>query len=512
MRTLYHFNGGVHPPTHKAESTQTPIAQAGLPSQLVVPLHQHAGSSAKPTVQVGDRVLKGQLFGMPEGSVSSAVHAPTSGTVTAIDMQVVAHPSGLPDLCVTLIPDGRDEWIPRVSTDYLTADHAELRLLLRLAGVVGLGGAVFPSDLKLRPGKQQVKTLVLNGAECEPYITCDDMLMRERADEIVRGAEMMRHMLDADEVLIGIEDNKPEAIAAMQKAVSASSFSKMEVVVVPTIYPGGGAKQLIRVLTGIEVAAGVRSTDLGVQCFNVATAYSAHRAIEHGEPLISRIVTVTGNVQHAQNFEVLIGTPVNELVALAGAKPDTNGHIMGGPMMGVQLPSDRVAVTKATNCIIESSPALFPPPPPEMPCIRCTRCVEVCPAELQPQDLYWFAKSRNFGKAQEFSLFDCIECGACSYVCPSNIPLVQYYRFAKSEIWANEREKEAANLARERHEFHLLRIERDKQDKADKLAQKEKAAAAAKAAAVASAEAAAIEALRAQVREIAHPDTELPKE
>jgi len=522
MRTLYHFNGGVHPPTYKAESTRTPIAQAGLPSRLLVPLHQHAGSSAKPTVQVGDRVLKGQIFGMPEGSVSSAVHAPTSGTVTAIDMQVVAHPSGLPDLCVTLIPDGRDEWIPRVSTDYLTADHAELRLLLRLAGVVGLGGAVFPSDLKLRPGKQKVKTLVLNGAECEPYITCDDMLMRERADEIVRGAEMMRHMLEADEVLIGIEDNKPEAIAAMQAAVSASLFTKLEVVAVPTIYPGGGAKQLIRVLTGIEVAAGVRSTDLGVQCFNVATAYSAHRAIEHGEPLISRIVTVTGNVQYAQNFEVLIGTPVNELVALAEARPDTNGYIMGGPMMGVQLPSDRVTVTKASNCIIASSPALFPPPPAALPCIRCTRCVDVCPAELQPQDLYWFAKAKNFGKAQEFNLFDCIECGACSYVCPSNIPLVQYYRFAKSEIWANEREKDAANLARERHEFHLLRIERDKQDKADKLAQKEKAALAAKAAAAAQpqaetgtgsgSDAAAIDTLRAQVRETVRPDSEQTKE
>jgi electron transport complex protein RnfC len=517
MRTLYHFNGGVHPPTHKTESTRQPIVQAGLPSQLIVPLHQHAGNTAKPTVKVGDHVLKGQLFGMPEGSVSSAVHAPTSGTITAIDMQVVAHPSGLADLCISITPDGRDEWIPRTTTNYLNTPAEELRQLLRLSGVVGLGGAVFPSDLKLRPGKHKVKTMVLNGAECEPYITCDDMLMRERADEIVRGAEMMRYMLDAGDVLIGIEDNKPEAIAAMQKAVRENNFSKMEVIAVPTIYPGGGAKQLIRVLTGIEVASGVRSTDLGVQCFNVATAYSAHRAIEHGEPLISRIVTVTGNVRHAQNFEVLIGTPVNELVALAGAKPDTNGHIMGGPMMGVPLPSDRVAVTKATNCIIESSPALFPPRAAEMPCIRCTRCVEVCPAELQPQDLYWFSKAKNFGKAQEFNLFDCIECGACSYVCPSNIPLVQYYRFAKSEIWANEREKDAANLARERHEFHLMRIEREKQDKADKLALKEKAALAAKAAAAqalpnTATDTSAIDALRAQVREIAHPEAGQQKE
>jgi Na+-translocating ferredoxin:NAD+ oxidoreductase subunit C len=515
MRTLFHFKGGVHPPTHKAESTQQPIAQSPLPSRLVVPLHQHAGNSAKPAIKVGDRVLKGQLFGMPEGSVSSSVHAPTSGTVTAIDMQIIAHPSGMPDLCVTIIPDGLDEWINRKCTDYLTTPPEELRLLLRLSGVVGLGGAVFPSDLKLRPGKQKVKTLVLNGAECEPYITCDDMLMRERAKEIVQGAEMMRLMLDADEVLIGIEDNKPEAITAMRNALNHAAIRNMEVVTVPTIYPGGGAKQLIRVLTGIEVASGVRSTDLGVQCFNVATAYSAYRAIAHGEPLISRTVTVTGNVLHAQNFEVLIGTPVNELVALAGYKPDTNGHIMGGPMMGVALPSDRVTVTKATNCIIASSPTLFPPRPTEMACIRCTRCAEVCPAELQPQDLYWFSKAKNFGKAQEFNLFDCIECGACSYVCPSSIPLVQYYRFAKSEIWANEREKDAANLARERHEFHLHRIEREKQDKAEKLALKEKAALAAKAAATpaeASSDSAAIEALRAQVREIARTDSAQTKE
>jgi electron transport complex protein RnfC len=257
----------------------------------------------------------------------------------------------------------------------------------------------------------------------------------------------------------------------------------MEVIAVPTLYPGGGAKQLIRVLTGIEVAAGVRSTEKGVQCFNVATAYSVWRAITYGEPLLSRIVTVTGNVEHAQNFEVLLGTPVNELVAQAGSKPDTDRHIMGGPMMGVDLPSGEVGVTKATNCIIEASPALFPPPPPVLPCIRCARCADVCPADLQPQDIYWFAKARDFGKAQEYSLFDCIECGACAYVCPSHIPLVQYYRFAKSEIWQREKEQQAAEIARERHEFRQFRIEREKQEKAERLAQKEKAALAAKAAA-----------------------------
>ena len=475
MRSIFKVHGGVHPPTHKAESTQSAIALAALPSKLVIPLHQHVGVRAKPCVQIGDQVLKGQVIGKAQGRLSSTVHASTSGTVSAVDLQMVAHHSGLPDLCVTIIPDGKDEWIEHRGVDYKQMPHTELRHLLRLAGIVGLGGAVFPSDVKAYSNKHKIKTMVLNGAECEPYITCDDMLMRERADDMLRGAELLRELLYADEVLIGIEDNKPEAIAAMQQAVQNGKFAHMEVITVPTMYPSGGAKQLIRILTGIEVAAGVRSTEMGVQCFNVATAYTAWRAIAHGEPLLSRVVTVTGNVERAQNFDVLLGTPVDELVAQVGNKRDTDRYIMGGPMMGVDLPAASVGVTKATNCIIAASPALFPPPLPALPCIRCTRCADVCPAELQPQDLYWFAKSNNFGKAQSFHLFDCIECGACAYVCPSQIPLVQYYRYAKSEITAREHESKAAELARERHEFRQQRIEREKREKAEKLAQKEKA-------------------------------------
>ena len=482
MRPIYKFHGGVHPSTHKTESTQSAIAQAKLPTKLVIPLHQHVGVRAKPCVQIGERVLKGQVIGNAQGRLSSTVHASTSGTVSAIDLQLVAHHSGLPDLCVTIIPDGKDEWIVHSGVDYKQTPHTELRHLLRLAGIVGLGGAVFPSDIKAYSNKHKIKTMVLNGAECEPYITCDDMLMRERADDMLRGAELLRELLYADEVLIGIEDNKPEAIAAMRQAVQNGNYTHMEVMTVPTMYPSGGAKQLIRLLTGIEVAAGVRSTEKGVQCFNVATAYTAWRAIAHGEPLLSRIVTVTGNVEHAQNFDVLLGTPVEELVALAGNKPGTDRYIMGGPMMGVDLPTASVGVTKATNCIIAASPALFPPPLPALPCIRCTRCADACPAELQPQDLYWFAKAKNFGKAQDFHLFDCIECGACAYVCPSHIPLVQYYRFAKSEISARDQESRAAEIARERHEYRQFRIEREKQEKAAKLAQKEKLAMAEKAA------------------------------
>jgi electron transport complex protein RnfC len=361
--------------------------------------------------------------------------------------------------------------VERELFDWHAASPGEVRDFLRDAGVVGLGGAVFPSHLKLSPGKSGVTdTLVINGAECEPFITCDDMLMRAEPEGILRGALIMQRMLVAKHVLVGIEDNKPEAAAALQAAAKALAHPSLEVVVVPTRYPAGGAKQLIRVLTGIEVPHGSRSTDYGVQCFNVATALAVWRALEQGEPLTRRIVTVAGNVERPRNFDVAIGTPISHLFAAAGLKPDTDKLIMGGPMMGIPLPNIEAPVVKAMNCLLASSPALFPPPEPEMPCIRCGECARACPADLQPFELYWHSRARNFGRAQEYHLFDCIECGCCAYVCPSHIPLVDYYRYAKSEIWAREREKEAADSARERFEFRNWRAEREKEEKAAKLA------------------------------------------
>jgi electron transport complex protein RnfC len=331
--------------------------------------------------------------------------------------------------------------------------------------------------------------LVINGAECEPFITCDDLLMRERAEEVVRGIGIFRDLLQPKKVLIGIEDNKPEAAAAMRAAVEALG-EDFAVVQVPTLYPAGGAKQLIRVLTGKEVPAAKRSTDLGVQCFNVATAYTAWRAIAHGEPVVSRLVTISGNVQEPRNYEVLIGTPMGELLKLARPNPDTDGIVMGGPMMGFIVPNTDVPVVKATNCLIAHSERIFPPKAPEMPCIRCGACAQACPHELQPFELYWFSRAKNFGKTQEYAIFDCIECGCCAFVCPSRIPLVQYFRFSKSEIWARERDKNAADAAKARFEFKQLRDEREKAEKAEKLA-KAAAAQAAKKAAEAAAAAAA---------------------
>jgi electron transport complex protein RnfC len=334
---------------------------------------------------------------------------------------------------------------------------------------------VFPSAVKLDPGAtHHCPTLILNGGECEPWITCDDVLMRLHADDILQGVAIMRHLLGSTEVLIGVEDNKAEALAAMQAAAQRLDFA-VEVVAVPTIYPAGGAKQMIETLTGKQVPSGRLSTDIGIQVFNVGTAHALARAVHHGEPLISRLVTVTGHVLRPQNFEVLIGTPMHTLITLAGDRDGTTGVVMGGPMMGMPMPDLDVPVVKATNCILVKSAELFPPLPKALPCIRCTRCADACPAELQPQELFRFAKAGDFGRAQEYHLFDCIECGCCSYVCPSHIPLVDFYRYAKSEIWAREREKRAADLARERHEFRQFRLEREKKEKAEKLAAKAQA-------------------------------------
>jgi Na+-translocating ferredoxin:NAD+ oxidoreductase subunit C len=491
LMNLFKFKGGVKPPTNKTQSTTLPIAVAPLPSRLIVPLHQSIGGTPRPVVEAGDTVLKGQLIGEADGWISAAVHAPTSGTVIEVAMHVQPHPSGLDALCVVIEPDGRDQWITRTPLDYAAMTPEAVREHLQQSGVVGLGGAVFPTHGKLTASKTvPMEELIINGAECEPFITCDDLLMRERAEEVVRGIGIFRDLLQPKKVLIGIEDNKPEAAAAMRAAVAAQNET-FTVVQVPTLYPAGGAKQLIRVLTGKEVPASKRSTDLGVQCFNVATAYTAWRAIAHGEPVVSRLVTVTGNVHHPRNYEVLIGTPMDELLKLAQPHPDTDGIIMGGPMMGFLVPQASVPVVKATNCLIARDDRLFPPKAPEMPCIRCGACAEACPHELQPFEMYWFSRAKNFGKTQEYNIFDCIECGCCSFVCPSRIPLVQYFRFAKSEIWAREREKNAADQAKTRFEFKQLREEREKAEKAAKLAKAAAAQAAKKAAEAAAAASAA---------------------
>jgi Na+-translocating ferredoxin:NAD+ oxidoreductase subunit C len=473
LSQIFKFPGGVHPPEHKLESTGTPIQKVPVPKMLVLPLRQHVGHIPKVLVKSGDHVLKGQLLAEANGYISAAVHAPTSGTLVAIDEQVIPHPSGLPDLCITMESDGKDEWLKHEPLDYRNMQRSELIQRITESGIVGLGGATFPTHVKLRAdARNPVTTLILNGAECEPYITCDDLLMRERADEIIQGAVIMQTLLGSSECLIGIEDNKPEAVAAMNEAITRADFPA-KVVVVPTLYPSGDSRRLIALLTGKESPAKGRTTEIGVQCFNVATAQSLYRFMAHGETVVSRVVTLTGNVARPGNYEALLGTSVKDLLEAAGGiRSNTDDYVMGGPMMGFSLPSVEVPMTKAMNCVIASTPNLFPPPPMEMPCIRCVACAEACPVNLQPQELYWYSKSNNLEKAQEYQLFDCIECGCCSYVCPSHIPLVQYYRYAKSETIAQDRAKRSADLARIRNDERLARIEREKLQRAQKHAQR----------------------------------------
>jgi electron transport complex protein RnfC len=478
LTRLWTFRGGVHPDQHKVESTRLPIQQPRLPARLILPLHQHIGEPAEAVVARGERVLKGQTIARADGYVSAPVHAPTSGTVVDIGDYAIPHPSGLSAPCIVIEPDGEDAWCEHGGiADYRALEPSALRNVIREAGIVGLGGAGFPTYIKLNPGhRKSIDTLILNGAECEPYITCDDVLMRERAGEVVSGLAIIAHALQARESVIAIEDNKPEAIEAMRAAVEG--VGNMRVVQVPTIYPSGDSKLLALILTGKEVPSNKLSLHIGLTCVNVGTTYAVHRAIRHGEPLLSRIVTVTGGaIGRPCNVEALLGTPMSELITEYEGRPDSLASlIMGGPMMGFAVHRPDVPVIKTTNCVLAAAAADLPPVKPVMPCIRCGACAESCPANLLPQQLYWFAKTKDLEKVQKYDLFDCIECGCCSYVCPSNIPLVQYFRYAKGDIWVQEREKEKAGLARRRHEARLARLAREKAERESRRQQKKPAA------------------------------------
>lgn len=491
LRHLWSFPGGIKLSGHKSLSNHQPISTAKIAKQLIIPLSQHIGHPAESVVNVGDKVLKGQVLGYASGPVSAPVHASGSGTVVAIEEHLIPHPSGLSALCVFIDTDGYEQWLecsPLISdsssTDnkQKTVTHKSIATLsshqinqqIANAGVVGLGGALYPSAAKLNTAeKMHADTLIINAAECEPYITCDDVLMRQRPEEVILGILLLKKVIGAKKCLIGIENNKPEAYQALLNTISGYNNShteaQIEIVQVPTLYPAGGEKQLIQVLTGREVPSQGLPMDIGIICHNVATAAAVYHAVYRGEPLISRIVTITGGaIKQPQNMEVPLGTPIRDILNQAGLDEDkVEKIIMGGPMMGFSLPSIDTPVTKATNCILVSEKDELATPPPAMPCIRCARCSDSCPMSLLPQQMYWYAKARDLEKVQDYNIFDCIECGCCSYSCPSNIPLVQYFRYAKTEIWDDERERNKANIARDRHEFREERLEKAKQAKAE---------------------------------------------
>ncbi|WOB97844.1 electron transport complex subunit RsxC [Providencia sp. PROV046] len=461
---IWDFKGGIHPPEMKLQSSQTPMRIASVPNELIIPLQQHLGPEGELIVQVGDSVLKGQPLTKGLGR-TVPVHASTSGVITAIEPMVTAHPSGLKELCVRIAADGHDIWCTlSPEPNYIQLTRAELLQKIEQAGIAGLGGAGFPTASKLAGGQDAIKTLIINAAECEPYITADDRLMQEHAQEVIEGCRVLQHLLTPDQVLIGIEDNKPEAIRALKDAVT-SQDKQIFIRVIPTKYPSGGAKQLTKILTGKEVPSGARSSQIGVLMQNVGTVVAIKRAVVDGQPLIERVVTVTGEaISKPGNFWARLGTPVKHLLQQSGFNPGPEQMvIMGGPLMGFTLPDLNVPVVKICNCLLVPTMEEMGPKALEEACIRCGLCVDACPAGLLPQQLYWFSKGDEHEKAQKHNLFDCIECGACAYVCPSNIPLVQYYRQEKAEIREIAQEERRAAEAKLRFEAKQLRMERDKQ-------------------------------------------------
>ncbi|MCG7586198.1 electron transport complex subunit RsxC [Photobacterium sp. OFAV2-7] len=468
---LWDFPGGIHPPEQKALSSHSEIAEAKIPNELVLPLKQHIGAVGDVLVTAGDKVLKGQALTHADVALSVPVHAPTSGTIKAIKPHTIAHPSGLSDLCIIIEPDGKDTWGEKTTiADYRQAEAADLIDHIRLQGISGMGGAGFPAGRKLQSGLGKTDILIINAAECEPYITADDRLMQDNARDVVEGIRILNHILAPKLTIIGIEDNKPEAIEALQRCISEEDGIVIRAI--PTKYPSGGEKQLIKVLTGKEVPTKGIPADIGIMMHNVGTTYAIKRAVVDGEPLIQRVVTVTGKTfKQPGNTWALLGTPVNFLLERFGYKADKKlpRVIMGGPMMGFTLPHCNVPITKIANCILAPTRKEISPTNHEMSCIRCTACAEACPVSLLPQQLQWYAKDQDYAKCEEYNLFDCIECGACAYVCPSEIPLVQYYRQAKAEIRQRKQDEVNAERAKQRFEAKKARLERDKAERENRF-------------------------------------------
>ena len=471
---LHKFHGGMLLDGHKTESLAQGLQQASLPGQLFLPLNQHIGEVNNPLIKPGEHVLRGQLIAASSSPISAPLHAPTSGTIGEITAHPVPHPSGQSDACMVIDVDGKDQAIAAesINSDKLTVP--ELIHQIRQAGIVGLGGASFPTAAKLaRANDSGIDSLIINGVECEPYITCDDILMQTHAQALVKGIDYLQRILKPNSTLIGIEDNKPDAIEAINRALASQSLDNTFVVGIPALYPAGGEKQLIEILTGKQIPKAKLAFDIGIFCQNVGTCVAISRALDQNQPLISRIVTISGDgIRQPGNWEVRLGTPVHHMIELAGGyRGDVNQHhlVMGGPMMGFSLYTDRVPIVKASNNILVMRQQTIPRHPGNhAECIRCSKCTDVCPAQLLPQQLYWHARAKAYDKTEEFNLFDCIECGCCSAVCPSEIPLVQYYRAAKSEIRAAQQAQFNSDRARVRFEFHEKRLLLKKQQQEER--------------------------------------------
>lgn len=475
MQTKAQFSltGGVHPAENKRQSSETDIVICPIPEQLMIPLSMHAGKDAIPMVSVGDKINCGQDIAEADSAISAFINSPVSGTITDIRKVPVVNRSGLEETVLVIADD--KNCICHYNTVHEWRHYSPEQLLekMRLAGVVGLGGAGFPIDQKINSSRSVSHTLLLNGAECEPFISCDDRAMREFSINVLEGAVILSRILGCEHIQIAIEDNKPEAIAIMvdniKKCHDKCEANKIniEVIEIPTRYPSGGERQLIEIITGKQVPSGSYPSALGYTVQNVGTALAVYDAIVLDKPLIDRIVTVTGNgVSKPGNYRVTIGTPIRYLLEFAGwDESRTETLIHGGPMMGYSIPDPDRPISKISNCIIAGTLEEFPKPLPERNCIRCGQCADACPVSLLPQQLLWFSKSGDTEKALQHKLMDCIECGACAYVCPSQIPLVDYYRYLKSECKSKAASKLKSEQSKQRFDNRQLRLEQQKQEK-----------------------------------------------
>ncbi|MGI2149298.1 electron transport complex subunit RsxC [Shewanella baltica] len=462
--TLWRSPGGIHPPEVKFLSNATPIGQLPLASTYLVAVPQ-VGENCTLAVKVGDSVLKGTPLTQGTSIWHLPVHAPTSGTIVAIEPRASNHASALPVNTCVIAADGKDTWCELVQHQLDDLSHQQIVDKVRSAGIAGMGGAAFPTHIKLNP-VSEIDLVIINGVECEPYISADDRLMREYSQDILAGIGIIHRLLTPKRIVIAIEDNKPEAAKAMQAAVSQCGLpaGSIRVTVIPTKYPSGGEKQLIQIITGREVPSGAIPAKLGIVVHNVGTAFAIHQAVTQGKPLIERVVTVTGkNVSKPGNYWLPIGTPVDHVLTATEFTPEPDQKvIIGGPMMGHALANIQVPILKGTNCILVPSSQEIGSTPEEKACIRCGECATACPALLLPQQLFWHAKAEEYDKAASYNLKDCIECGCCSYVCPSDIPLVEYYRIAKSALKQAADEKLQAERAKQRFDARLARLEEEK--------------------------------------------------
>ncbi|TXT26773.1 MAG: RnfABCDGE type electron transport complex subunit C [Gallionellaceae bacterium] len=476
---IFTVRGGIHPEYRKDITSEKGITVLPMPATLYIPLQQHIGAPAEVLVVAGDPVKKGQMIARNQGSVSASHHAPTSGRIMEITEVAAPHPSGLPQTTIILESDGKDEWgdLPEPITDPFAVDPKAIHDRVACSGIVGMGGAAFPSAIKLNLGQQKkLEILLLNGAECEPYLTCDDRVMREHADEVVDGARIMAHALGTPRVIIGIEQNKPQAIEAMTRA--ASTFPNVEVVAVPVQYPMGSERHLVQAITGIETPARKLTADLGIVVHNVATARAVHHAVRFGRPLVARVVTVSGGaIRDPKNLLAPIGAKIADLVEFCGgfaARPES--VVNGGPMMGQPLASLDAPVVKGTSGILALTAEEINDRPASA-CIRCGSCITICPCGLSPVEMSAFIRKDNLETAAKLGVMDCFSCGSCSWVCPSHIPLVHYFNYAKGMLRDQESDRRKNERIKLLAEVRVIRVEKAAEAKRAALAAKSKPAA-----------------------------------